>query len=354
MHAEKEPGAATTMEHGVSAVAPIAVRGIGHLPSGHVRTAFVLTGGGARGALQIGALRALLECGIQPDLIVGTSIGAWNGVALGLDPTMAGIRRMEEAWRSATLSLVMLGRESARRRTPQAAERELILTATRRVAQGLSSLYDDVGVSIFAERYLQGRTFADLRVPVFTVAMSLTSGALRVFSSGPLAPAVMASSAIPGVFPAVAIQDEVYVDGGTIDNVNVDVALDAGARRLFVLDIGDVQHPRQGTYVEASRTRPPRSDQRPFSTGPHPLALLMERALQAGGNYRVQRALAHVPEGIETHMLRLTTSGFGTTFAFDKASEWIDIGYRAAHEQLPMLVSRSGRQWSEQISVRQS
>ena len=187
------------------------------------------------------------------------------------------------------------GRESARRRTPQAAERELILTATRRVAQGLTSLYGDAGISMFAERYLQGRTFADLRVPVFTVAMSLTSGALRAFSSGPLAPAVMASSAIPGVFPAVAIQDEVYVDGGTIDNVNVDVALDAGARRLFVLDIGDVQRPRQGTYVDASRTRPPRSSQRPFSTGPHPLALLMERALQAGGNYRVQRALAHVP-----------------------------------------------------------
>ena len=56
--------------------------------------AFVLSGGGNRGALQGGALKALLERGISPDLIVGTSVGALNGVTLAADPTVAGARQL--------------------------------------------------------------------------------------------------------------------------------------------------------------------------------------------------------------------------------------------------------------------
>jgi NTE family protein len=304
------------------------------------RTAFVLTGGGARGALQIGALRALFENGIQPDLIVGTSIGAWNGAALALDPTLAGIQRMEEVWRAATLNQVLLGREIASRRPLQAADQALIVAAGRRIAQGHASLYGDIGVSMLAERYFQDHTFADLRVPALIVAASLTTGARRVFSSGALASAVKASSAIPGIFPAVAIDDEVYVDGATIDNVNFDVALDAGAQRIFILDIGIVEHPRDETYLDGAPAQGRGSHRGRLPASPHPLAILMERAQQVGGVYRAQSALQHIPASIETHALRLTVSGFGTTYAFAKASEWMDAGYRAACEQLPALVTR--------------
>jgi NTE family protein len=313
---------------------------IGDTVSGRTRTAFVLTGGGARGALQIGALRALFERGIQPDLIVGTSIGAWNGVALGLDPTLAGIRRIEEVWRSVTLSQVLLGQESPPRRPLQGADRALALTAARRVTQGLTSLYGDTGVSLLAERYLQKQSFADLRVPAHVVATSLTSGKRRVFSSGPLGPAVLASSAIPGIFPAVAIDEEVYVDGAAIDNVNLDVALEAGAQRLFILDIGYVEHPHAEPSADGKSARWSRSEHGRPVLRPHPLAMLMERSMQVGGAYRAQRALEGIPDGIETHVLRLTVSGYGTTFAFARASEWMDAGYLAAREQLSTLAMR--------------
>src|SRR5579863_2722396 len=69
-----------------------------HRPRWRGYTAFVLSGGGARGALQVGALRALLECGERPDVIVGTSIGAWNGAVLARDPTLTGVEAVEEAW----------------------------------------------------------------------------------------------------------------------------------------------------------------------------------------------------------------------------------------------------------------
>ncbi|MCA1704290.1 MAG: patatin-like phospholipase family protein, partial [Actinobacteria bacterium] len=58
------------------------------------RTAFVLSGGGPYGALQVGALKALLEAGVRPDLVVGSSVGSMNGAFLAIDPTQAGIDRL--------------------------------------------------------------------------------------------------------------------------------------------------------------------------------------------------------------------------------------------------------------------
>ena len=315
-------------------------QGFGQSTGEQKRTAFVLTGGGARGALQVGALRALFERGIQPDLIVGTSIGAWNGVALGLDPSLTGIRRMEEIWRSVNLSQVLLGEDRPPRRLLRGADQTLVLKAARRVTQGLTSLYGSAGVTMLAERYLQQHTFADLRVPVLVNAASLTTGVRRVFSSGPLGPAVIASSAIPGIFPAITIDDEAYVDGAAIDNVNLDVALEAGAERLFILDIGYVEHPRDELTADGTSARWSRSEHGQLVLSPHPLAVLMERSMQVGGNFRAQRALQSIPAGIEAHVLRLTVSGFGTTFAFARASEWLEVGYQTAREQLAALVTR--------------
>src|SRR5512138_3422457 len=62
-------------------------------------TAFVLSGGGSRGALQVGALRALLEAGIIPDLLVGTSIGAANAAGLALwGVNLDGLAALEQCW----------------------------------------------------------------------------------------------------------------------------------------------------------------------------------------------------------------------------------------------------------------
>src|SRR5262245_2919357 len=74
-------------------------------------TAFVLSGGGARGALQVGAVRALLEAGIFPDVLIGTSIGAWNAAALARFPLDEALERMAEAWRQSQPAPILLGRE---------------------------------------------------------------------------------------------------------------------------------------------------------------------------------------------------------------------------------------------------
>jgi NTE family protein len=101
-----------------------------------------------------------------------------------------------------------------------------------------SSLYEGGGLSRFIAQHLQVSNFEDLAVPLHTVAIDLTFGTKAVFSHGPLGPAVLASSAIPGVFPPVVIGGRQHVDGGLVDPTGLDTAIELGARRVYVLDSG--------------------------------------------------------------------------------------------------------------------
>ena len=186
------------------------------------RTAFAISGGGARGAAQVGMLRALLERNITPDLVVGVSIGAWNGAWLAHRPELDWVKRLEDVWRNVT------------RRTLDI----VWWRAARNMVRRKPSLYEGDGLSRFVARHLQVHNFEDLAVPLHTVAIDLTMGTKAVFSHGPLAPAVLASSAIPGIFPPVVIDGRQHVDGGLVDPTGLDTAIELGARRVYVLDSG--------------------------------------------------------------------------------------------------------------------
>lgn len=186
------------------------------------RTAFAISGGGARGAAQVGMLRALIERNITPDLVVGVSIGAWNGAWLAHRPELDWVKRLEEVWRNVT------------RRTLDI----VWWRAARNMVRRKPSLYEGDGLSRFVARHLQVHNFEDLAVPLHTVAIDLTAGTKAVFSHGPLAPAVLASSAIPGIFPPVLIDGRQHVDGGLVDPTGLDTAIELGARRVYVLDSG--------------------------------------------------------------------------------------------------------------------
>ncbi len=165
------------------------------------KTAFALSGGGARGAAQVGMLRALLEAGIKPDLVVGTSVGAWNGAWLASDPTGTSLDRLAEVWRQIT----------------RASFDMVWWRAARNMVRRRPSLYDGRGITRLLARYLRVHSFEDLAIPLHVVAIDLSNGRKAVFSSGPLTPAVLASSAIPGVFPPISIDGRQHVDGGMVD-----------------------------------------------------------------------------------------------------------------------------------------
>ncbi|HEX8037012.1 MAG TPA: patatin-like phospholipase family protein, partial [Ktedonobacterales bacterium] len=262
-------------------------------------TAFVLSGGGARGALQVGALRALLEHGERPDVIVGTSIGAWNGAVLARNPTLTGVDELADIWHSVRSSRVMLGLDLP----PNSPSRAVVLaryaTMAQRMAAGQPSFYGDSGLRYFVGKIVGNDTFEQLALPLRVIATDLTHGTRTVFGSGPLEPPLLASAAIPGVFPPVRIGDALYVDGGAVDNASVETALMLGARRIFVLDVGYDEGENEfsswspnGNGVNGTNgAHGASSGTRARPTGAHAWEALLERTVQVMGRYQLECAL---------------------------------------------------------------
>lgn len=205
------------------------------------RRTWVLGGGGARGAAQVGVLQALFEAGVEgPESIVGTSVGALNGSAVAAYPSLAGTMMLREVW---------LSRQAAR--VFQAHPLGVIWSGLRRDL--VSALpQDNVRRLILHAEALTGiTTFEQLRVPLAVVATDLNAGRPAVFRAGELAPALLASTAIPGVFPSVRINDREHLDGGVVANTPLDTAVEDGAKEIVAVSLM-----AGGEYEETPRNFP--------------------------------------------------------------------------------------------------
>lgn len=185
-------------------------------------TAFVLAGGGSLGAVEVGMLQALLEHGQRPDFVVGASAGAINGACFAADPTLAGVARMEATW--ATLR---------REHIFPFGVRSLLALVRRR-----GHLVSSHGLRRILEQHLPYENLEQAALPVHVVATELASGEEVVLSRGPAVDAVLASAAIPGIFPSVSIGGRELVDGGVTNNTPISAAVRLGARRVIVLPTG--------------------------------------------------------------------------------------------------------------------
>jgi len=187
------------------------------------RTAFVLAGGGSLGAVEVGMLEALVAAGVQADLVVGSSAGAVNGAFFAGRPDAAGIRALRAVW------------EGLR-------ARDVFPFSPLGSLLGVLSLRDHIvdpgPLARLLRRHLAYRVLEDARVPVHVIATDVLTGREVVLSRGPAAPAVLASAAIPGVFPPVRIGDAHLFDGGIASNTPIAAAIELGAERIVVLPTG--------------------------------------------------------------------------------------------------------------------
>jgi NTE family protein len=187
-------------------------------------TAFVLSGGGSLGAVQVGMLRALGERGVVPDLLVGTSAGAINAAFVGGHGMSAeALRELAGLWRSL-------------RRRDVFALRPLrgVLAA----AGVRPSLFTAEPLRRLVRANLGYRDLLDAQVELHLVTTDLLSGQEVLLSSGDAASAVVASAAIPGVFPPVYRQGRVLVDGGIAEHTAIRHAIDRGADEVYLLPAG--------------------------------------------------------------------------------------------------------------------
>ena len=187
-------------------------------------TAFVLSGGANLGALQVGMLRALVEHGIAPDTLVGTSAGALNAAYIANRGATADVvESLGEVWRS--LSAWQLFRPSARQ----------ILGA---LIGRQSALFDSHGLRSLSSTHLDFDLIEQARTPLTVVATDLSTGEQVDIDHGPAAEAILASSAISGIFPAVKVDGRTLVDGGVADNTPISRAVASGAETIYVLPCG--------------------------------------------------------------------------------------------------------------------
>lgn len=186
-------------------------------------TAFVLAGGGSFGAVQVGMLRALVAHGLVPDLVIGSSVGAINGAYFAGAPHASGVAQLEFLWRGLDRHEVF----------PLALRGVLGLLGGRR-----SFAIDPSGLRRLCERCLPYQMLEQARVPLHVVATDLLGGGAVRLSEGPVVDAIMASSAIPVVFPPVRIAGRYLIDGAITGNTPISVAVELGAQRVIVLPTG--------------------------------------------------------------------------------------------------------------------
>ena len=231
-------------------------------------TAFVLGGGGVLGAVEVGMLRALFERDVVPDLVLGTSVGAINGAMVARDPSLAVIDRLTDLWQGARQSRDVYGDRRLR-------------TVRRAVATG-THMYSAQPLTERLQQELGDITFEELAVRFQVCAASIERAAEHWFDSGPVVDAVVASAAVPGLLPPARVGEEHYLDGGIVNSIPLGRAVQLGATRVFVLQVGRIDRP----------LTPPR---RPWEVA--------RVSFEIARRHRFVRELSELPDGVEAHVL---------------------------------------------------
>ncbi len=232
------------------------------------RTAFVLGGGGLLGAVEVGMLRALFEADIRPDLVLGTSVGALNGALIAADPGAGVIDRLVGLWESAVSNREVYG-DGAMRQMSRAVRTGTHLHSARPLRERLHQELGD-------------RRFDDLAIELQVCAASIERAAEHWFTTGRVVDAVVASAAVPGLLRPAVVDGEHYLDGGIVNSVPVGRALECGADRIFVLQVGRIDRPLQ----------PPRK--------PWEVARV---SFEIARRHRFHREMAAMPDHVTTHVL---------------------------------------------------
>jgi NTE family protein len=183
---------------------------------------FVFSGGTSLGSVQVGMLRAVLESGITPDLLVGTSVGAVNAASVGQGFTESRLEHLVDIWGGLKTSDIF-GRPGIKRLLG--------------LLSGQGGLTSAEGLREILEAHLP-ESHSDLVIKTAVVATDFLTGKPEILTEGDLIQNVLASTAIPMIFPAVTIGNRQLVDGGVVAHVPLAQAELLGARTMVVFDAG--------------------------------------------------------------------------------------------------------------------
>lgn len=267
--------------------------------------AWALSGGGSRGPIQVGGMRALFERGIVPEMLVGTSAGALNAGFIATNPTPATNERLAQLW-LATKSQELFPKP-----------RWLMLLRAAFFGNGLDN---NKARTRNLNKYIPPNvtTFGDLKAKLYLTTADLQTGRMYVYGDDPkanLIQAGLASTALPVIWDPEIINGHQFVDGGVVANVPISIAMDKGATVIYALDLQNAgPYPQQNGVIEIAR---------------HALGVqTYQQALRD-----IQRALAS--GAITLHYISLGDI-FGNTDLqdFSHTAEMIEQGYQRVKQYL--------------------
>ena len=256
------------------------------MPVTRGKTAFVLTGGGSLGAVQVGMLRALLASGVQPDFVVGASVGAINASYFACLPNTEGIANLEKIWAGLRRSDIF----------------PFTLASVIGLLRNPGSLVDSRGLRRVIEANLPCAKLQETKIPLTIMATDLRGIGVGL-STGPAVEAILASSAIPGIFPPVQIGGELLMDGAVAANTPVRLAAQLGASRIIILPTG---------YACALK-EPPRT---PVGKALHAVTLMIA--------WQLMHELENISAEIQVHLAPTLCPLAVSPFDFSSARELID------------------------------
>jgi NTE family protein len=267
--------------------------------------AWVLGGGGLRGASEVGMAKALLARGLQPDLIVGTSIGALNGAVLGSGPIEQSVPRLTRMWGEMRASSVF---------------GESMFKRARHLVNHWTHFHSNDPLRRLVERWVPYSKLEEAHVTVQTCAACIETSSEHWFTAGSVVDAVLASCALPGVLPPVVVDGRHYIDGGVVNSIPVSRAIELGAAEIYVLHVGNIDDP-----LEAPR---------------HPWDVAMV-SFEIARRHRFHRELETVSDDVAVHVLP-TGKPPGRyndlnklRYGYDKAIQaHVDAAERATHDAL--------------------
>jgi NTE family protein len=192
------------------------------------KLAWVLGGGGLRGAAEVGMAKALAAHGIQPDLIVGTSVGSINGAVLASAPVEQSVIHLAQMWETMAASAVFS---------------ESIFRRVRNLFNHWTHIHSNEPLKQLVDTWVTFDKIEESFVPYQCVAACIETSTEHWFTKGTARDAILASSALPGVLPPVEVEGRHYIDGGVVNSIPVSRAIELGADEIYVLHVGHIDDP---------------------------------------------------------------------------------------------------------------
>lgn len=286
----------------------------------------VLSGAANFGAMQAGALEVLIERGVKPEMLIGSSAGALNAIYLGAEATVEGAKRLQDVWRAAGPEQVGVARP---------------FTILRRMVINQDSLIDNAALSAFlgSQLPMEMGTFGVLRattgIHTYAVAVNMRTARLRVFGdlgSDRLLDGAMASSAVPPYLPPWEVDGERYLDGGVYTKLPLMAAIARGATRIIAFDV---------TYAMGTRS----TAEGTVGVSGYALSLMVEAqtALEIEWARRT---------GVDLHIIQLLAPAEIPFWDYSKAERLIERGRKITETSLEEKPIRLVSPWRVRIRRR--